>query len=178
MHQFVCVCISMHAIPSAPKLFSLFLHLSFPPPHIQTSSILTCLLFFNRLLYHITAVMLCDPWAPLHISYATHRQYLGVPESKTAQSIAADSNSLNSHIQQSTSRELSLESQINLPLFGCIVCIPVMSGCSAVSMLCTELVALSVLTWKSLRRRHTYWTPVVYFRISASKPIFILFIFF
>lgn len=89
--------------------------------------------------------MLCDPWAPLHISYATHRQYLGVPESKTAQSIAADSNSLNSHIQQSTSRELSLESQINLPLFGCIVCIPVMSGCSAVSMLCTELVALSLL---------------------------------
>ncbi len=103
MHQFVCVCILMHAIPSAPTLFSLFLHLSFPPPHIQTSSILSCLPFFNRLLYHITAVMLCDPWAPLHISYATQRQYLGVPESKTAQSIAADSNSLTSRIQQSTS---------------------------------------------------------------------------
>lgn len=66
--------------------------------------------------------------------------------------------------------ELSLESQINLPLFGCIVCIPVMSGCSAVSMLCTELVALSVLTRKSLWGRHTYWTSVVYFWFSASKP--------
>jgi len=45
----------------------------------------------------------CDPWAALHISYATHRQYLGVPESKTAQSIPADSNSFTWRIQQSTS---------------------------------------------------------------------------
>lgn len=73
--------------------------------------------------------------------------------------------------------ELSLESQINLPLFECIVCIPVMSGCSSMSMLFTELVALSVLTMKSLQR-HTYCTSVVYFRSSASKPNLDFFFFF
>lgn len=60
-------------------------------------------------------------------------------------------------------RELSLESQINLPLFGCFVCIPVMSGCSAVSMQCTELVALSVLTRKSLR------SHIVVFQILCKQ---------
>lgn len=170
MHQFFCVCIAVHVVPSAPKLFfsySLISHsllLTYKHPrllHLKLSSI------FNRLLYHRTAVVWCDPWAALHISYATHRQYLGVPESKTAQSILADSNSLTWHIQQSTSpwAEPGIADKLSSVWMHCLYSCNVRLFCCVNAVY--ELVALSVLTWKSLRR-HTYWSSVVYFRSSAS----------
>lgn len=167
------VCIAVYVVPSAPKLlfsYSLIFHSLIPSSshtNIPDSSILSCLPFFNRLLYHRTAVVWCDPWAALHISYATHRQYLGVPESKTAQSILADSNSLTWHIQQSTSpwAEPGIADKLSSVWMHCLYSCNVRLFCCVNAVY--ELVALSVLTWKSLRR-HTYWSSVVYFRSSAS----------
>lgn len=160
--------------------FSLILSFLIPSSshtNIPDSSILSCLPFFNRLLYHRTAVVWCDPWAGLHISYATHRQYLGVPESKTAQSILADSNSLTWHIQQSTSpwAQPGIADKPSSVWMHCLYSCYVRLFCCVNAVY--ELVALSVLTRKSLRR-YTCWSSVqILCKRSkcGSKKILILF---
>lgn len=141
MHPFVCAWIAVHVIPSAPKLF--FSRSPSPIPssshtNIPDSSILSCLPFLIDC--SITEQLLCGVIHELLYTLVmphTDSIWVSLRARQPNPSLPTQILSLDV-FSRAHHRELSLESLINLPLFGCIVCIPVMSGCSAVSMLCVN----------------------------------------
>lgn len=158
----------MYVIPSAPRAVSLSLSLSpslFPScPHtnIPGSSILSCLTFFNRLLYHKTAVVLCDPWGAPRISYTTYRQYLKSPCAwKLGSPIHPYRRKYSHFIYSAEHMTMSWEAQINHLVFAIPACV-----FSAVSRQCKSFDACllnklhccfhwTVTYWRSIVNIHT-----------------------